>query len=57
MVAAINGGCTSFVTASVDPNLRGAPDVPLVMTAKTKGLNTNYAFSISYRPEIQPFLR
>ena len=50
MATAINNGCTSFVTASADPFFRGASQAPMVMTAKTAGANTNYAFSISYRP-------
>lgn len=50
MATAINGGCTSFITARVDPNLRGASSVPMNMTAKTTGSGTNYPFSISYRP-------
>jgi hypothetical protein len=55
MASAVNSGCTSFITASVDPNLRGASDVPMNMTAKTTGSGTNYPFSISYRPGDDPF--
>jgi hypothetical protein len=55
MAGIINAGCTSFVSASVDPHLRGASIVPMVMVAKTNGANTNYAFSIAYRPGDDPF--
>ena len=55
MASAINSGCTSFITASINPNLRGASDVPMVMVAKTNGANTNYPFSVSYRPGDDPF--
>jgi len=56
MATTINtSGCTSLITASVDPNLRGASSVPMIMTAKTTGSNTNYSFSIAYRPGDDPF--
>jgi len=49
MALAINGGCNTFVTASVDPGLRGVSDVPIVLTATATGANTNYPLSVSYR--------
>jgi hypothetical protein len=56
MATTINtSGCTSLITASVDPNLRGASSVPMIMTARTAGSNTNYSFSIAYRPGDDPF--
>jgi hypothetical protein len=55
MAGIVNGGCTSLISASVDPNLRGASSVPMVMVAKTNGANTNYSFSVSYRPGDDPF--
>lgn len=55
MAAAINGGCTTLVTAAVDPSLRGASDVPMVMTATTGGSDSDYPFSIAYRSGDFPF--
>ncbi len=55
MATTINNGCTSLITASADPAFREASDAPMVMTAKTSGANTNYSFSIAYRPGDNPF--